>query len=47
MAPSINPLRAIFSDRNILVLTVSGLVSVLSFRLWMPYWSLYALDLFV
>lgn len=45
MSSIIDSLRIFFSDRNIQVLTVSGLISALSFRLWMPYWSLYALEL--
>ena len=45
MSSIIDSLRKFFSDRNILVLTVTGLISAMSFRLWMPYWSLYALDL--
>lgn len=45
MSSIIKSLSEFFSDRNILVLTVSGLISALSFRLWMPYWSLYALEL--
>ena len=45
MGSSLYTLRRILSDRNILVLTLSEFISALSFRLWMPYWSLYALDL--
>lgn len=40
-----NSLKTIYSNRNIKVLTVSHLFSAFSFRLWMPYWSLYALGL--
>jgi MFS family permease len=38
-------MKTIFAQRNIQVLIIAQVLSAISFRLWMPYFSLYALEL--